>query len=165
MKQQLSDMAQAWAEKRLAVFKKLKTKPQDWVMGSIRDFRHRERKTKKGDIVIDWIPVYKIPDGFTNPFGDDGLQSEEECRCQLCDHKIVYHGVILHHATNQFLIIGDTCVEKYETDDDKRMKIELLSQIKDRFVMERLMSEKKRLTDLVTEGYRHGSSLQLLRSL
>jgi hypothetical protein len=150
MKTEKSPMAQAYSEKRLNVFKKLKTKPTDWRMASVMNFRAHRRVTKKGEVVYDWIPVYKIPGGYTNPFGLDSDQSENK-RCQLCDKKIVYNGVIVNENTNQFLVVGDTCMDEYYSDDDKKMLLDLMVQFKEKFVMDLLNAEKKKLTDLVEQ--------------
>ena len=115
----------AFAQKRVKTFDSLNTLPKDWIHAKIKSFKLKKVKNRKGDLIAHWIPLYQIPEGYTNPFDNDVLQSDWK-RCQLCDTNIIRHGIILCEKTKQFLVVGLECYEVYETDDHKKLKLNIL---------------------------------------
>ena len=107
-----------FAEKRVKTFSSLKTKPTDWVHAKVKTFTPFHKQRKSGIPILKWIPVYHIPDGYTNPFDRDADMTENK-RCQICDTKIIEHGIITCEKTKQFLIVGKECYVVYESDSDK----------------------------------------------
>ena len=114
-----------FSEKRVRTFNSLDTNPDDWTHANIKSFKPIHGQRDSGNPFTHWVPVYKIPEGYTNPFGKDPEQYEHK-RCQLCDTEIVSNGIILNEKTKQFLIVGGECYLVYEHDDTRHMKLQLM---------------------------------------
>jgi len=132
--------------RRLATFASLKTKNTEWKHAKVINFTYRSRTNRKGRLIEEWVPVYQIPDGYSNPLEKDVLMSGVK-RCQLCDTKIVRHGIILHEVKQQFLCVGLECYEVYETDSDRRLKAELLKRLIEKKLKEVMDAEKAKITE------------------
>jgi hypothetical protein len=137
-------------EKRLTTFTSLGTKNTEWVHAKVINFTLNIRKMKSGKLIEEWLPVYAIPDGFENPLDKDVLSSKDK-RCQLCDTKLVKHGILLHEEKKIFLVVGLECYEVYEGDDDRELKLKLLQQLQHQYIQEKITIQKDILVALLKE--------------
>jgi hypothetical protein len=131
----------AWEQKRLKTFLSLKTKNTAWKHATVINYSLANVPNRKGELIEKWIPEYEIPVGYKNPYEKDVLNSKTK-RCQLCDHKIIDFGVILHEEKKLFLIVGMECYFLYETDNDKTLRLRLLQQLMNEHIQAKIDEEK-----------------------
>jgi len=137
-----------FARKRLETFTGLDTEPKEWGHAKVINYEPYFHTSKSGKLYERWIPEYRIPTGYKNPYDTDMIMSNHK-KCQLCDTDIIDFGIILHPERNEFLIVGMDCYEIYEDDDSKRMKIELLLKEKKEFFTALMETEKGKIKSLM----------------
>jgi hypothetical protein len=150
---------QYFEDKRTKTFESLDSVSGDWIPAEVVDFKPVSRIDKKTKVEKwKWIPVYTIPEGFTNPLKKTDEQNDDDRHCQLCDHSIVDYGVILNHAKKQSLIVGMDCYELYELDDARNVRLTLLEKLEDEFFTKRLAEQKDRLRNTLAAYLKKNST-------
>jgi len=142
-------------QKRILTFTGLKTKNKDWEHAKVINYSYNKRTNRSNKLIEEWIPVYKIPNGYKNPFESDVIHSKTK-RCQLCDNPIINYGIIIHHTTKLFLVVGLECYELYEGDSDRRIKLQILMDCKKEYIEKLMVREKKKITSLNKKAEKSG---------
>ncbi len=139
-----------FAEFRVATFNSLNSEPKEWTPAKVSKFIPFFHKVKKsGKMYEKWIPEYQIPKGYTNPYIKTDVVISAWKKCQLCDTNIIDYGIILHEERKMYLIVGKECIEKYEDDSTKQLKLHLLTENKKEFFTKLMIAEKAKIKKLL----------------
>jgi hypothetical protein len=157
----MSTTKETYEKRRIESFLSLGTNNKEWEHAKVKDFVYSEKYDKKGELIEEWLPVYDIPVGFKNPYEEDVLTSETK-KCQLCQHPIIYYGIILHREKNLFLVVGLDCYELYESDNDKKLKLELLCKLQSGWWEEKIREERDKIVDCIKKQENHNFYRELI---